>query len=650
MAQEFALIQQIAPKNGRPSVGAYIVESSAPDNVDSKRETIPLAIAPDSDLGIAANVNQLSVEEGLQQIAAQLMQAHRDGKKPQVVINVHGFNNPASVVGERLEVGFRCVVADPRLQGRSEMVCIGYRWPSEKVGLAVVLNSLRAMPASIYAALVVAAGAWALGVQGKDAGWKGAVWWQRLGTVGRLLAALPIAAILLRSVVYYRDNYRALNYGVPDLVEWVRRLDAAIAMEAGLEGKAELDEPRVELSFIGHSMGALVVTQTVRILSDVFDPRTLKRDAKVRADEIDSPPEIGRTLRLKNLVLVSPDIPAEALMTGRANFLASSLRRFEEIYLFSNGADVVLDIVSSLANYFSFPNTNSQFGHRLGNIEVVADDEKSHLQMEGYGIVNLHETEVASTNADLASAGTNVSAFHQGASHKKDPDKRAGFLKCLRLGDLTLKDLHKKLHEKQPAAGAGKGDAGGGDAEQASLPQLPLRFTYLDCTDAIHPISEKGKRVMGGRGAKRMSLISRWILLFRYFGGTPDVHSGYFNVRADFQGRPFGAEDINDVRYTQQLIYRLAGLGLRGVLNLKEKPTASDETLAEPSEGLPDTPLPEAATAAVPRSEKQVDPEDASRKQWHAALIELSQFCRDSNIKVLLSPEHFQPPSEDRTQ
>jgi hypothetical protein len=54
-------------------------------------------------------------------------------------------------------------------------------------------------------------------------------------------------------------------------------------------------------------------------------------------------------------VLASPDISAEALLSNRANFLASSLRRFREAYLFSNEGDEVLRQISTTANYFSFP-------------------------------------------------------------------------------------------------------------------------------------------------------------------------------------------------------------------------------------------------------------------------------------------------------
>ena len=71
-------------------------------------------------------------------------------------------------------------------------------------------------------------------------------------------------------------------------------------------------------------------------------------------------------------VLVLPDISAEALLSNRANFLASSLRRFREAYLFSNEGDEVLRQISTTANYFSFPTKSWKNGYRLGNVEILS--------------------------------------------------------------------------------------------------------------------------------------------------------------------------------------------------------------------------------------------------------------------------------------
>ncbi|MGB6746511.1 MAG: hypothetical protein WBE51_00680, partial [Xanthobacteraceae bacterium] len=89
--------------------------------------------------------------------------------------------------------------------------------------------------------------------------------------VGILVAGLIGCAILLRTIVYFRDGYRATNYGAPDLVEIVRQIDRRIVEEDAKHHRANRDAKRVQLSFIGHSMGGYVVTNAIRVLSDVFD-------------------------------------------------------------------------------------------------------------------------------------------------------------------------------------------------------------------------------------------------------------------------------------------------------------------------------------------------------------------------------------------
>ena len=68
-----------------------------------------------------------------------------------------------------------------------------------------------------------------------------------------------------------------------------------------------------------------------------------------------SPAASDTSSRLMRFLLVSPDIPAEALLADRANFLASSLRRFREAYLFSNEGDEVLRAISTVGQLFHLP-------------------------------------------------------------------------------------------------------------------------------------------------------------------------------------------------------------------------------------------------------------------------------------------------------
>ena len=203
-----------------------------------------------------------------------------------------------------------------------------------------------------------------------------------LSTAVALLFFAPIFTIvLLRFVVYFRDNYRANNFGTPDLVELIRQIDNALTKDS-LESKESWRKTRIKLSFIGHSMGGFVVTNTVRILSDVFDSESV--GTMSTADPQKKPsPNIGNVFCLSRLVLVSPDIPAETIISGRANFLQSSLRRFEEAYLFSNEGDMALRLASTAANYFSYPSRTQNGGYRLGNVTVRNSLSKRLFRVQG---------------------------------------------------------------------------------------------------------------------------------------------------------------------------------------------------------------------------------------------------------------------------
>ena len=179
-----------------------------------------------------------------------------------------------------------------------------------------------------------------------------------------------LAAALLRTIVYFRDTFRATNYGAPDLVQIIRAIDGEIIKQRGQSGATN----DVQLSFIGHSMGGFVVTNTIRVLSDVFlKPVQNLSDYGAHAPAPPSP-NIGNVFCLKRFVLASPDIPAEALLSNRGNFLASALARFDEAYLFSNEGDEVLRQISTLANYFVFPTKSRNYGFRLGNVEILSSN------------------------------------------------------------------------------------------------------------------------------------------------------------------------------------------------------------------------------------------------------------------------------------
>jgi hypothetical protein len=548
------------------------VQSTAPLNVEDEPEQLtPDEVAAVGQGDYTVRLEEQPPDEAVAEIARFLNQSPR----PRVVISVHGFNAPRPAAITRLLAQFRYLLGDPAIPRGDGLVWIGYRWPSERLGLPF-FSSLSATPVSLWG-LVMIAGALLLsvlylGLSLSLPQWRpylanglgvialvvllfglasrslrvaalivglilvgigyflrvpSATWaWVAISTLGLLAALLltiPLALILLRTVVYYRDVYRALNYAVPDLVELLRVLHREV--ERQREALPARPDPNdVALCFLGHSMGAFVVTHVVRILSDVFDERSI---VPLSGEEPERDPEeaarIGRVFRLERLLLVSPDIPAETLVVARSNYLQASLRRFREAYLFSNEGDEVLHSIATLANFFTFPTGRRRFGFRLGNTAV----------------------------------GTSGPAPEYGVLAQPASDTR--FLSRLRLGELTLDELSRRVREGEPEAPYRRWLLPLRKTRARSVKQpiatLPTLFSYFDCTDYSDVTDKWPDRprplLSRARRKSRLRAWDHWDLLLSYlfgFRGHVDVHSGYFAGHL-----------------CQELMYRLVCLGYDGL-------------------------------------------------------------------------------------
>jgi hypothetical protein len=485
-------------------IPTYFIETTAPNNVDDS--PTPAAAL--------AGLTRIDPDQAVEDIARHLSGAAH----PNLVFMIHGFNNPQQDVLALYAETSRTIENDPAICNRAGLVCVGYRWPSEKMG-APWRATLAALPSLPSWLLWCGVGLFAVyPILGLPTGFRD---WP-LGAVGHLSSGLGwtlvgavLGMALLRATVYFRDSYRATNYGAPDLIEIIRQIDRQIMEHdlrtaAAAEKRTRTDESRIELSFIGHSMGGFVVTNAIRVLADLFAkdalrPRlnsgTVNEESHGTLEGIS--PNIGNVLRLRRFVLASPDIPAEALLSNRANFLAASLRRFREAYLFSNEGDEVLRQISTTANYFSFPTKSWKFGYRLGNAEILAKE---------YGII--------------------------------DPGM-GSVLPKLRVGYYTLQELYEGLRTARKELGA---------APRSVQNLLPEVFSYFDCTDYIDctDISEKPRGLLTFALNKKQydaqSRMSTWdhiSLLWSYvFREKPNVHGGYF-----------------EGHLCRQMIYRLACLG-----------------------------------------------------------------------------------------
>lgn len=380
-----------------------------------------------------------------------------------------------------------------------------------------------------------------------------------------ITGSLIFTLIVLRLSGYFRDSYRANTYGVPDLVELIRQLDQAIV--AASPGEAIEDKERywkeearpIKLSFIGHSMGGFAVTNAVRVLSDVFDPGSI--GSSNLQDKAKAPSSrIGHVFSLGRLILVSPDIPAEAIISGRANFLSSSLRRFEEAYLFSNEGDMALRLASTAANYFSFPARTRAGGYRLGNVVVRKQRQVSRSKTtEACGIVNLDETGQLTDVQPRGDGGFETEKILETA-HLEGLQiglKTSSFLNFLFVS--PDKPLAKRQSEILLSAN--------------SKPIAEL-FTYFDCTDYTEMYPRRANKQPKRMGVLTKALgkpsLSFWDyvkLTIDFASGNIDTHGGYFNNGDAGDPVKKGKKWTKpEARFTKQLIYGLACLGFQGLL------------------------------------------------------------------------------------
>ncbi|MGB5972650.1 MAG: alpha/beta hydrolase, partial [Nodosilinea sp.] len=541
-----------AAAKSSPEFPAYFVGSTAPNNVED-------AVSSVADPTPAI---------------AEIAQFLCGQAQPEILFAVHGYNtglgNFATDENQRSQgdgvKGWYQDIRNDIVQNYDQkskgLMMIGYRWPSEKINghgndtlesklgyarrsLPVTLKVIVILAFAVLVGLILAAlftplpGTVAFGIAGV-----------LLLLVATIAVSIVLTLFLLRIVGYFRDSYRANNFGVPDLVELIRQLDKAVVDSDPATDWSK--RPRIKLSFIGHSMGSFVVTDTVRILSDVFDDSSIGQTS-LGANKAKRPsPNIGNVFSLGRLVLVAPDIPAETIISSRANFLSSSLRRFEETYLFSNEGDMALKLASTAANYASFPARTREGGYRLGNVVIRLPHPKAPPV---YGIVNLDSSTgdlldmQPRSRITLDSAPQSVAPTAQATTLEASGETMtmmvSSYLKYLyTLQRTSLRDRQLDLL----------------DANQKPIAEL---FTVFDCTDYREALP--GHRQVGllshALGKRSLNFIDYVRLSIDFFLGKIDTHGGYFAEATT------GVEPARpEARLTKQLIYGLACLGFQPLL------------------------------------------------------------------------------------
>jgi esterase/lipase superfamily enzyme len=498
-------------ENKTATVPGYLVVSTATLNVEQEVDDTKNLTKPTNSQFFIPKTEQdaTSTQEMLEKISKYLIES----EESEIVINIHGYSSTPSDTEKGCKKIYDYV--NRNIKQKNKYLFIGYRWPSEnpfqkdqsgtfKQKFGYALNALPILLAGVLSTGLLISIITTLIL----------LFFYPLSSISvHLLTALLVpfgiaisvilTLVLLRISAYFRDVYRASNYGVLDLVELFRRLDFTI--------HKEVKNKRIKLSFIGHSMGCFVVTNAIRTVSDIFDVRSINKTPSSN---------IGNVFQLGQLVLVAPDIPVETILPGRANFLRSSLRRFQEAYIFCNEGDLPLRITSTAANYFSFPAKARVSGYRLGNITVShftdKNDKVGHAPK--YGIVNLEQQK-----------NTNIYILERPYKH---------------LEIRSSNREHRKLEEMRKFSDT--------ELQPADL------FTYFDCTDYKDDKSKNMGIVSLAIQKPAMNFWNYVSLTFSFTRKTSrndassgvDTHTGYF------QGQ-----------FSQQAIYKLAFLGFQGFLD-----------------------------------------------------------------------------------
>jgi hypothetical protein len=493
-----------------------------------------------------------------------IVKTNGDLREVNMILQIHGYNTSDEEFYKTCEnTAFKI----NEIHGRSEQLLIffGYRWPSEKTSANGLLATMSRSILPLWLQIIGGFGILRLTIDAFNsimnfsafthhapritdflsidncvamAGLDIAKWhilyvflatFLVLFRCTAFVAVMIITLMLMRASGYFQDSYRAINYGVPDLVQFFRVFDYCIKKHPKAAEMKALEENRINLSFIAHSMGGFVTTNLIRILSDVFDnggDQTLDvADESSRSYESISS-HIGRFFTLDKMVLISPDIPVNTILLERSNFLVSSLIRFKESYLFSNQSDMVLLLFSTVANYLSFPSRTPQMGYRLGNLGVERGCIKRTWKQSFIVRLKVIKNRLF-VNSEVHIENDKYTLEEFELINVHEPNPLPGVLT-----DLVIGVQRKKLS--------------GNSREGLKKPFLAQKFTYFDCTDYLRK-KARGKDNPENVNFEVLDLID-YIILLRHASFT---HGGYF--------------DQERCPETHEAIYRIACQGFEGL-------------------------------------------------------------------------------------
>jgi hypothetical protein len=482
--------------------------------------------------------------EQIKKIVANIIeQTNGDLRKVSMILKIHGYNTSEE------EFCKNCLDTAREIKEIHREMCekgdddqillfFGYRWPSQKISGNVLLSGLSSFILPVWLQLWGGFGTLRLLIDLLDyvsakrfnwiqyldwqyhiqhLGWENFSDWSIVYLIpipilfifrfAAIFVPFIITLIVLRGSEYFKDSYRAINHGVPDLVQFFRVFDYCIKINPRIVANNTIKNNRINLSFVAHSMGAFITTNLIRILSDVFDNKNDSNTLSVIDEDNSSyasgSPDIGGFFTLNRLILVAPDIPVNTVLLERSNYLGSSLVRFRESYLFSNRADIVLLLFSTVANYLSFPSCTPKRGYRLGNLGI---DYCYTNQKTQKPIITRARTIIPAFYSKakvLDNSKYKAKEFNQVSLLQSKKDRKDSVLNHLIIGIRNENFLEEECND---------------NIQQQ--PYLAQKFTYFDCTDYLR--RKKQKSINGNFGV--LNLVDYTFLSYHY----TFMHNGYF--------------------------------------------------------------------------------------------------------------------------
>jgi hypothetical protein len=479
-----------------------------------------------------------------------IRQTNSDLRKVSIVLQIHGYNTSEKSFCESCLITAKKAEEIHCKSSDEVLLFFGYRWPSDKFSANGLLSTLSRSILPLWLQLWGSCGVFRLLIdlwnyvsdrkfQYLDFGYYFQKLWRNNIFDWNILDWIPIPALFIfrcttlfvpliiilmfmRASGYFQDSYRAINYGVPDLVQFFRVFDYWVkASPKAIEINA-IENNRINLSFVAHSMGGFVTTNLIRILSDVFDNKndsnTLSVIDEGQHSSFSESSDIGGVFTLNRMILVSPDIPINTILLERSNFLGSSLVRFKESYLFSNRADMILLLFSTVANYLSFPSCTPQMEYRLGNLGV----DNYRKDRKWWKPITTRIKVLIALFSFNSKSSIDYSKYvaEEFSLVKEAQDCSISILRYLIIG-MKDEDL---LGDK--------------DKSIKRQPFLAQKFTYFDCTDYLR------RKILDIKGGfEIVDFIDYTLLSFK----APFTHSGYF--------------DSNKCPETHEAIYYIACQG-----------------------------------------------------------------------------------------